>query len=128
MSISFTYSRRFDPTMPVVEATVKAVGMSRPASVVTALVDSGADATILPLSLLRQIGARYVRGRVMRGVTGTPENVDTYLVSIQIGPYTVHGIRAVAYDNNMDPIIGRDVLNNLVVTLDGMAQETIVSE
>lgn len=128
MSISFNYSRQFDPTMPVVEVTVRAVGASHPASAVTALVDSGADATILPLSVLQQVGARYVRGRVMRGVTGIPENVDTYLVSIQIGPYTVHGIRAVAYDNNMDPIIGRDVLNNLVVTLDELAQEAVISE
>lgn len=128
MTISFSYSRRFDPTMPVVEATVRAVGMSHLTSVVTALVDSGADATILPLSVLQQVGARYVRGRVMRGVTGTPENVDTYLVTIQIGPYVVHGIRAVAYDNDMDPIIGRDVLNNLVVTLDELAQEAVISE
>jgi len=128
MSISFTYSRRFDPTMPVIEATVRAVGMSHPDSVVTALVDSGADATILPLFVLQQVGARYVRGRVMRGVTGIPENVDTYLVTIQIGPYIVHGIRAVAYNNNMDPIIGRDVLNNLVVMLNGPGQETIISE
>ncbi|MBP7997853.1 MAG: retroviral-like aspartic protease family protein [Chloroflexi bacterium] len=128
MSISFNYSRQFDPTMPIVEVSVRAVGTSHPASVVTALVDSGADATILPLSVLQQVGARYVRGRVMRGVTGIPENVDTYLVSIQIGPYTVHGIRAVAYGTNMTPIIGRDVLNNLVVTLDGLAQETVVSE
>ncbi len=128
MSISFNYSRQFDPTMPIVEVSVRAVGTSHPASVVTALVDSGADATILPLSVLQQVGARYVRGRVMRGVTGIPENVDTYLVSIQIGPYTVHGIRAVAYGNNMTPIIGRDVLNNLVVTLDGLAQETVFSE
>ena len=128
MSISFNYSRQFDPTMPIVEVSVRAVGTSHPASVVTALVDSGADATILPLSVLQQVGARYVRGRVMHGVTGIPENVDTYLVSIQIGPYTVHGIRAVAYGTNMTPIIGRDVLNNLVVTLDGLAQETVVSE
>lgn len=128
MSISFNYSRPFDPTMPIVEVSVRAVGTSHPASVVTALVDSGADATILPLSVLQQVGARYVRGRVMRGVTGIPENVDTYLVTIQIGPYVVNGIRAVAYDNNMDPIIGRDVLNNLVVTLDGLAQEIVVSE
>lgn len=128
MSISFNYSRQFDPTMPIVEVSVRAVGTSHPASVVTALVDSGADATILPLSVLQQVGARYVRGRVMRGVTGIPENVDTYLVSIQIGPYTVHGIRAVAYGTNMTPIIGRDVLNNLVVTLDGLAQETVFSE
>lgn len=128
MSISFNYSRQFDPTMPIVEVSVRAVGTSHPASVVTALVDSGADATILPLSVLQQVGARYVRGRVMRGVTGIPENVDTYLVTIQIGPYVVNGIRAVAYDNNMDPIIGRDVLNNLVVTLDGLAQEIVVSE
>lgn len=49
MSISFNYSRQFDPTMPVVEVSVRAVGTSHPASVVTALVDSGADATILPL-------------------------------------------------------------------------------
>ena len=128
MSISFNYSRPFDPTMPIVEVSVRAVGTSHPASVVTALVDSGADATILPLSVLQQVGARYVRGRVMRGVTGIPENVDTYLVTIQIGPYVVNGIRAVAYDNNMDPITGRDVLNNLVVTLDGLAQEIVVSE
>lgn len=128
MSISFNYSRQFDPTMPIVEVSVRAVGTSHPASVVTALVDSGADATILPLSVLQQVGARYVRGRVMHGVTGIPENVDTYLVPIQISPNAVHGIRAVAYGNNMTPIIGRDVLNNLVVTLDGLAQETVISE
>lgn len=48
MVMSFNYSRQFDPTMPVVEATVKAVGLSHPTYGITALVDSGADATILP--------------------------------------------------------------------------------
>jgi predicted aspartyl protease len=63
----------------------------------------------------------------MSGVTGSSVQKDRYRVRIQIGEIVVKGIDAVAVDDEDGSLIGRDVLSQLVVTLDGLAAETRVS-
>lgn len=46
---------------------------------------------------------------------------------MQIGTLVLPGVRAVAIDKHDEPLIGRDVLNHLIVTLDGIAGETEIS-
>lgn len=62
----------------------------------------------------------------MRGVTGTWVEVDRYLVAIRIGSQVIRGLQVVAALASGDAVIGRDVLNQLVVTLDGPAEVTEV--
>ena len=81
---------------------------------------------MLPITTLQTIGARYVETRQMRGVTGVALTVDLYVVIIQIGRQVIHAIRAVATQDD-EAIIGRDVLNQLVVTLNGPAEVTEMS-
>ena len=109
--------------MPVIAITVDGyAGLpSQPAS---ALVDSGADGTMIPIDLLEVIGALYEDTVNMRGVLGDSEPVDRYTVGIQIGPLTVRGIHAVAIPAGEGSVIGRDVLNFLAVTLNGPAHTT----
>ncbi|MDQ4076254.1 MAG: retroviral-like aspartic protease family protein, partial [Chloroflexota bacterium] len=109
------YDSTYHPPAAVVEATVRAAGEQAPIVTLTALVDSGADGTMIPIDILRAVGARYVETRQMRGVTGVAYTVDLYLVTIQIGSHVVRGIRVVA--QGAEPLIGRDVLNQLVITL-----------
>ncbi len=92
-----------------------------------ALLDSGADGSMIPLDVLRQIGARYQETRYLRGVTGVRQTADLYLVTIHIGPHKITGIRATAVSDGSEVIVGRDVLNHLVVTLNGLANVTEIA-
>ena len=76
---------------------------------------------ILPIPLLESAGARYVEQRQMRGITGPSVLVRLYLVSIHIAGEAIHGLRVVGLTNGTDALIGRDVLNQLRLTLDGPA-------
>lgn len=86
------------------------------------MVDSGADATILPVRLLNAIGADYKETVWMSGTAGGRIEVDLYLASVRIGPITTNGVHVIATADANEAIIGRDVLNQLVVTLNGHTQ------
>lgn len=61
MSIfSYAYSTHYQPSAPVAEIEVRGVGSRGTPVRLTALLDSGADATILPIDILRAVGAPYV--------------------------------------------------------------------
>ena len=62
----------------------------------------------------------------MRGVTGVAQMVDLYAVTIELGSQIVPAIWAIATLDN-EVILGRDVLNQLVITLNGPAEVTEVS-
>lgn len=117
------YDNRYNPAAPVVELTVYAAGSSEKGRSVLALVDSGADATLIPLETLNQIDAEYVTTRRMRGVLGKAYKVDIYVVAVEIGQHRVEGIHAIGIERGEEePIIGRDVLNQLIVTLNGLGE------
>lgn len=123
MAVSFTYSSNYSPSAPVAEITIRA----QSAVEVTALLDSGADGTMIPHHILLGVGAVFVRTAKVTGIGGKSSLVDLYLIEIQIGPLQVPGVKAVASRVSTEVIIGRDVLNHLIVTLDGIAGETVIS-
>ncbi len=115
---SYQYNQAYIPAMPVVEVTVKA---TKGQVTLVALVDSGADATMIPLPILKQVGGRYVSQARLRGITGDSQFIELYLVNLELGAGAIYAIEAIAtIDDEM--ILGRDVLNQLVVTLRGTAE------
>ena len=62
MQLSFEYDRAYFPPFPIVEMTVVATGTGQQ-QLVTGLIDSGSDATQIPLHILQAIGARDVDDR-----------------------------------------------------------------
>ena len=93
----------------------------------TALIDSGADGTMIPYRLLTHIGATFMHTFKVTGISGKSTVVDLYLVEIQVGTLQIPGIKAVAARTGKEIIIGRDVLNHLIITLDGIAGQTEIS-
>ena len=81
---------------------------------------------MIPLDILVAIGARRIDTRIMRTVDGSRYRVRLFSIAVIIGPYTVHGVDAVANETTPEVILGRDVLNQLVVTLDGLGQTTAI--
>jgi predicted aspartyl protease len=123
MAVTFAYSNDFLPAAPVVTVVV------RRAKEVTlsAILDTGADCSIFPVNLLRRIGATYLETRRMISASGHTQTVNLYLVEVQIGDYTIPGVNAIGLISSNEAILGRDVLNHLIVTLDGIAGTTEIS-
>lgn len=121
------YSRwYFDPPMPVLDVVLSRPGSYATAAAAEAIVDTGADSTLIPLDILERIAAPQIDQAYIRGITGIREPVDLYLVTVQIAGLTISGIRAVALPAGASTILGRDVLNQLHLGLVGPANITEV--
>jgi predicted aspartyl protease len=121
---SFPYSTSYSPSAPVVQIVVT----HRGSATLSALVDSGADATLIPVDILHAIKAPFIQTHTMIGVNNTRHIVDLYRLRIQVGVGpTLYGVRAVATSQGGEAILGRDVLNHLIVTLNGVAGVTEIS-
>lgn len=97
-------------------------------TVATALVDTGADATIMPDSLLSSILVVEWDQARLRSQWGEYRLVYRYEVDLRIGDRTFSSVLVVADDVGEDVIIGRDVLNRLRFLYDGPAQQLVLIE
>lgn len=117
---TYNYDTTHDPAMPMVEVKIGTVN-TPPTLLLTALIDSGSDGTIIPLNDLKRIGARKYQKKWMRTITGQRAQIDLYRISLQIADQPPVRL-AVAGDPQLsEAIVGRDLLNQLVVKLDGPA-------
>jgi len=117
----YDYDVHYRPALPLVEIAVWADDAEENKQLtLTALVDSGADATMLPLRYLRQLGASKGDRQIMRDASGLSYRVDSYLVNLRFAGQRLQ-LHVLADRNNAQALLGRDVLNYFVVTLNGLA-------
>ena len=124
---TYPYSRSYQPAMPVVAIGLGRGGRTEPGKSHEALIDSGADGTLVPVDILEEIGARLVGAARIRSVLGDSQVADIYLVSLQIGPHVLSAVRVIAGPEDDEIILGRNVLNQLVITLNGLASTVEIS-
>lgn len=120
MQLSFEYDRHYFPAFPILEFTVAGAEPSQQQSL-SGLIDSGSDVTQIPLPILKKIGARDIDDRWVRDVSGLRYPVTMFMVQLQIGTLILPGMQVVGRTGLTEVIIGRDVLNQLIVTLNGLA-------
>jgi hypothetical protein len=77
----------------------------------------------VPIDVVRQLRAGVVTLKTLRGYTGGRRSVRTYLVDVEVGPFTLPGIEIVGDEAADEILLGRDVLNKLRVLLDGPARQ-----
>lgn len=80
------------------------------------LVDTGADATLVPAQIVHRLGLPPVDVVAVSGVDGLKQRATVHLASVEVGELRVSA-RIIAYAD--EAILGRDVLNQAIVTLDG---------
>jgi predicted aspartyl protease len=88
----------------------------------TALVDTGADGTLVPLSILQDAGFRPSRQRrrfYTAQVDQSPEVVIGYLVLLRVAHLELQDVDIYASRTISEIILGRDVLNRLIFTYEG---------
>lgn len=127
MIYTYEYDSSFIPAMPVVAIKIGRA-LTTPILPLNALIDSGADSVIIPLNYLRQVRARKERTVWMRTVTGERSVVDLYLISLQFGPFTFPDRLVAGGFQPTEIIIGRDILNQFIVTLNGLANVVEIAQ
>jgi len=127
MIYTYEYDLKYMPAMPMV--TIHIGKPDAAASLILpALVDSGADATMIPIRHLKQVHAIKRQQVFIRSVSGRRAGANLYTVSLQFAHYERQRIDVVGNQDTNEVIIGRDILNHLVVTLDGLASAVLVEK
>ena len=123
---SHDYDSSYNPAMPVITIQV-ARRIGETPFLLTAIVDSGADATQIPIPILQQLRARQGLIGWLSGSAGGRYQVNLYKVALQISEYRPFYVDVVG--SRLDEIIvGRDVLNQFVVTLNAPGYVVTIAE
>jgi len=112
------YDATYQPPAPVLDIALMAPATGSRVKL-TGIIDTGADATIIPLQFLQQIGARRVFATGLKSQWGERRTVFLYLVDVRISSITLPAIYVVGDELGEDIVVGRDVLNRLRILLNG---------
>lgn len=117
---SYSYDRGFEPPAPVVPVRVGSPAGDAAAVLLPALVDSGADLTVVPAAVIRQLGLSetdYVTVRVAGAAMGS---ASVHAARVELDGVTeVVEVLAVGEE----ALLGRNLLRAVVVSLDGPREE-----
>lgn len=116
-----------DPPAPGVLLNLAHPVTGRRAEGIPALVDTGADLSVLPNRLVADLGLLQVDEQVVEGFDGRPRVLPVYLVVLHDRDLPPVEIRVVRGDVS-NAILGRDVLNRYKVVLDGPKQVMTISD
>lgn len=122
------YRTDFSPPIPVLPVRLYSPVTERSTDPVLGLVDTGSDATIVPLRYLLAIGAQETAPGWLVTVTGQRQPVALYFVDIYLEQEMAPGIRVIADESGHELILGRDFLNRFPLFLDGPMRQVIVPD
>lgn len=125
--IEFLYDDGYSPPAPVCQVFFEITHTGQSVGPLGAIVDTGADGTLVPQQYLDEIGARPVMETGLRSQWGERRVVYLYLVFVRIGDIELPGIYVVGDEQSNEVVIGRNELNELRIWLDGPAGITRVS-
>lgn len=118
---TFDFDHSYDPPFPAIQIGISTPEQPQGQRQLTVLVDSGSDGTLLPLGVLKAIGAAYVDHIRVQGLFGGGRAVALYMVQLHIGPYTIQAVQIGATNRKDEVVLGRNVLNQLDITFRGPA-------
>jgi len=119
--MDYVYLDTYYPPMPALEIQLGYPGETFTLGPLAAIVDSGADGTLIPQSLIDEIGAPLVDDVRVRSPWGRWRYLQLFTVDIGLETLRLSAIEVVGDDLGDEIILGRNVLNRLRLLLDGPA-------
>lgn len=127
-TFSFDYDTAYPgPAFPVVTINISG-NSSQKSQTLTAFIDSGADATLIPLNLLQAVKTRKMDTRWARNISGMRYRVAVYMINLSISSIIFSDVEVIANQQTDEIVLGRDILNELLVTLNGPAETVFISQ
>ena len=109
----------FEPPASVLPVRVSGLEDRAPAALLRMLVDTGADCTLIPAKIARSLRLPVIDRVDIQGVAGKVQQAAVHAARIRVGSLRAL-IRVVALGE--ESLLGRDVLNRLILTIDGPGQ------
>ncbi|HRI57433.1 MAG: hypothetical protein IAE85_10035 [Anaerolinea sp.] len=113
------YDSEYLPPMPMVDIWLAVPDSGDWHGPLSAIVDTGADFTIVPQSVLRLFNAPYLKRAVLKTPWSQKQPVGLYEVDLRIGKLVFPGIDVAGDRASTQILLGRNVLNRLDLRLEG---------
>jgi predicted aspartyl protease len=126
--MSTPYDTAYIPPAPVLNIRLAAPGEPPQVRPLSAVVDTGSDGTLIPTHYLEQVEAIDVGDAILHGVLGEAREIHLYEVDLHIGARLLPSVIVVGDDQGGEILLGRNVLNKLILLLDGQSRETELFE
>jgi hypothetical protein len=126
MANTWPYSHDLNPPFPIVRVRLFKPWVSSKISITESLqVDSGSDVTGIPLTFIRRLKPRLVddMGEALDFDGNLVENLPVYELGIEILGVRFDSVRVYGLNSDIG-FIGRELLNNFLVTLDGPSRQS----
>ncbi len=117
-----TYNTNFDPPALCVDVTLANTLNRRKRRSFQAILDTGADITAIPRDQVAFLGLYAIDQLQLETVEGTTSVLFTYAVRFTLGELVIPRLEVILTGLEM-VIVGRDVLNQLYLRLDGPKEQ-----
>jgi hypothetical protein len=115
----YNYNRQVEPPAPFVHVSLKCLETGKSIDNLPALIDIGADRTVIPGGLVDLLGLVPLEELRVAGLGGQVFSVPTYKVELTIRTLLPQKVLLIAHDAEPFILLGRDVLNRHRLLLDG---------
>lgn len=129
---STKYSNTKIPPVPILNVKLSPPREASKTDLLPAMIDTGGDFTLVPLSWLLQINAPETRSAYLRGLWSERQLVTLYLVDMHLEEGVLVAIEVIALEDeeeiedDLEIILGRNITNKLILLLDGPGTQTDV--
>ncbi|MFN8442431.1 MAG: hypothetical protein U0175_16770 [Caldilineaceae bacterium] len=131
---TFKFETSLYPPSPVLSVYLSCPRRAVQTAALTALIDTGSDFSLCSEEILLEIGAPESRTAQLRGMWSNFAITTLYFVDIHLPNGILPGIEVASVLDtegafgNEDLILGRNVLNKLILLLEGPKQQTTILE
>ena len=122
------YRADYRPPIPSLPVRLYSSVTDRYTEPMLAILDTGSDASMVPLRYLLSIGAEETAPGWLITITGSRQAVALYFVDIQLEREIAPGLRVIADEEGEDIVLGRDFLNRFPLLLDGPIRQVIIPD
>ena len=123
----YPYLTDYFPPIPAIEISLGYPDEALRMGPLPAIVDTGADGTLIPQALIDDLAAPFIDDMRIRSHWGEWRSVQLFTLDIGIGEFRLSAIEVAGDEEGDEIILGRNVLNKLRLHLNGPGKQVKVT-